>query len=365
MTGCKIVCIHYYKTGYPQIFISSLSPYQDFFRFLFLSPQHLPMRPPSHVGRLQLRPPPPFRDSFRDPAPADVTPPVSPFQLPPPPQRLGALAILRKWTFTIFCASLTLPKKLQLGRRKSNCDNAISQSDDSHGNEDEELAVIVEGVTHSMPPDILLASGIVLQVENKASDEFPSSRGNDALNSSSETDHEDADSILSSSDESMSEAAIAEIEAGIYGLQIIKDADLEEVQELGSGTFCSTVMAVVTYLVGLHYGHIILHFKEKTFSYVSLLAGSPRPNASLDYTFFLSNCIGHWPGLFRGAKKEFILISSFVGPVFILFLRQAYFLLTTPNDAICGDLPRCEKGWGIGFQTIIGSLETSQQKWLL
>ncbi|TYK04707.1 serine/threonine-protein kinase BCK1/SLK1/SSP31-like [Cucumis melo var. makuwa] len=251
-------------------------------------------RPPSHVGRLQLRPPPPFRDSFRDPAPADVTPPVSPFQLPPPPQvrshfaaRLGALAILRKWTFTIFCASLTLPKKLQLGR-KSNCDNAISQSDDSHGNEDEELAVIVEGVTHSMPPDILLASGIVLQVENKASDEFPSSRGNDALNSSSETDHEDADSILSSSDESMSEAAIAEIEAGIYGLQIIKDADLEEVQELGSGTFCSTVMAVVTYL-------------EKTFSYVSLLAGSPRPNASLDYTFFLSNCIGHWPGLFRFA----------------------------------------------------------------
>ncbi|XP_050947438.1 uncharacterized protein LOC103491924 isoform X1 [Cucumis melo] len=223
---------------------------------------------------------------------------------------IGPWHVSHSFFFSYFVSSIW---SFNIGsRRKSNCDNAISQSDDSHGNEDEELAVIVEGVTHSMPPDILLASGIVLQVENKASDEFPSSRGNDALSSSSETDHEDADSILSSSDESMSEAAIAEIEAGIYGLQIIKDADLEEVQELGSGTFCSTVMAVVTYLVGLHYGHIILHFK-----------------------------------------------------VFILFLRQAYFLLTTPNDAICGDLPRCEKGWGIGFQTIIGSLETSQQKWLL
>ncbi|XP_050947442.1 uncharacterized protein LOC103491924 isoform X3 [Cucumis melo] len=201
---------------------------------------------------------------------------------------IGPWHVSHSFFFSYFVSSIW---SFNIGsRRKSNCDNAISQSDDSHGNEDEELAVIVEGVTHSMPPDILLASGIVLQVENKASDEFPSSRGNDALSSSSETDHEDADSILSSSDESMSEAAIAEIEAGIYGLQIIKDADLEEVQELGSGTFCSTVMAVVTYL-------------EKTFSYVSLLAGSPRPNASLDYTFFLSNCIGHWPGLFRDAYK--------------------------------------------------------------
>lgn len=97
-----------------------------------------------------------------------------------------------------------------------------------------------------MPPDIPLASGVVPRVENEASDESPSSRGNDALSSCTETDHEvklscefqflwqcsgslnltrqsifqDADSILSSRDESMSEAAIAEIEAGIYGLQV-------------------------------------------------------------------------------------------------------------------------------------------------
>ncbi|KAJ4823702.1 hypothetical protein Tsubulata_050141 [Turnera subulata] len=37
--------------------------------------------------------------------------------------------------------------------------------------------------------------------------------------------------------ESISESMIAEIEASIYGLQIIRNADLEEMRELGSGTF--------------------------------------------------------------------------------------------------------------------------------
>uniref|UniRef100_A0A7N1A2F3 Protein kinase domain-containing protein n=1 Tax=Kalanchoe fedtschenkoi TaxID=63787 RepID=A0A7N1A2F3_KALFE len=38
-------------------------------------------------------------------------------------------------------------------------------------------------------------------------------------------------------DVSISDAVIAEMEAGIYGLQIIKNADLEELRELGSGTY--------------------------------------------------------------------------------------------------------------------------------
>ncbi|KAK6143991.1 hypothetical protein DH2020_020811 [Rehmannia glutinosa] len=38
-------------------------------------------------------------------------------------------------------------------------------------------------------------------------------------------------------DELFSDAMIAEMEAGIYGLQIIKNADLEELRELGSGTY--------------------------------------------------------------------------------------------------------------------------------
>ncbi|XP_078182519.1 RAF-like serine/threonine-protein kinase 20 [Carex rostrata] len=38
-------------------------------------------------------------------------------------------------------------------------------------------------------------------------------------------------------DGSISDATLAEIEAGMYGLQIIRNADLEEMRELGSGTF--------------------------------------------------------------------------------------------------------------------------------
>ncbi|KAL9666091.1 hypothetical protein QQ045_000413 [Rhodiola kirilowii] len=38
-------------------------------------------------------------------------------------------------------------------------------------------------------------------------------------------------------DMSFNDAVIAEMEAGIYGLQIIKNADLEELRELGSGTY--------------------------------------------------------------------------------------------------------------------------------
>ncbi|GFP95725.1 serine/threonine-protein kinase edr1 [Phtheirospermum japonicum] len=38
-------------------------------------------------------------------------------------------------------------------------------------------------------------------------------------------------------DETISDAAVIEMEASIYGLQIIKNTDLEELQELGSGTF--------------------------------------------------------------------------------------------------------------------------------
>ncbi|XP_071722119.1 uncharacterized protein [Rutidosis leptorrhynchoides] len=37
--------------------------------------------------------------------------------------------------------------------------------------------------------------------------------------------------------ESFTDAAMLEIEAGIYGLQVVKDDDLEDVQELGSGTY--------------------------------------------------------------------------------------------------------------------------------
>lgn len=79
-------------------------------------------------------------------------------------------------------------------RKKSNLDDSLfiksSNSDDFHSNEDVGLAVIVEDVTHSIPPDIPLASGVIPRVENEASDDSPSSRGHDAHIPSTETDHE-------------------------------------------------------------------------------------------------------------------------------------------------------------------------------
>ncbi|CAM8995145.1 unnamed protein product [Rhodiola kirilowii] len=54
-------------------------------------------------------------------------------------------------------------------------------------------------------------------------------------NSASESKYEDTKD--EEKNESFSDAAVAEIEAGVYGLQIIKHNDLEELHELGSGTF--------------------------------------------------------------------------------------------------------------------------------
>ncbi|KAK6145871.1 hypothetical protein DH2020_019740 [Rehmannia glutinosa] len=51
------------------------------------------------------------------------------------------------------------------------------------------------------------------------------------------SEDEDVKADDDNKDESISDAAIIEMEASIYGLQIIKYADLEELQELGTGTF--------------------------------------------------------------------------------------------------------------------------------
>ncbi|GER41670.1 kinase family protein [Striga asiatica] len=57
----------------------------------------------------------------------------------------------------------------------------------------------------------------------------------ESVNYASEDDDDGAD--IDNKDEPISDAAIIEMEASIYGLQIIKYADVEELQELGSGTF--------------------------------------------------------------------------------------------------------------------------------
>ncbi|XP_043720565.1 uncharacterized protein LOC122668077 [Telopea speciosissima] len=94
-------------------------------------------------------------------------------------------------------------------------------------------SVVVEDVTDSMPPDLEISEVIphVLDTnEDISSPRITEAESISPENEDTKTDDRDMDG-------SISDATIAEIEAGIYGLQIIRNADLEELRELGSGTF--------------------------------------------------------------------------------------------------------------------------------
>ncbi|KAK1591953.1 hypothetical protein Q3G72_016560 [Acer saccharum] len=112
-----------------------------------------------------------------------------------------------------------------------------SQSSQHHHENKAIMTVIVEDVTDSIPLDIPSSPTIVPLVEDDASDDYPSPRETEADSFQQASDCEDVKSDCRDVDESISDAAMAEIEAGIYGLQIIKNIDLEELKELGSGTF--------------------------------------------------------------------------------------------------------------------------------
>ncbi|XP_015887516.3 uncharacterized protein LOC107422567 [Ziziphus jujuba] len=112
--------------------------------------------------------------------------------------------------------------------------------DDYHDNEAMESPIIVEDITGIATPGIPSSSRAVAYVEYTCSDdECTSPRETKADSSIQESSGEVENDSADGRDESisMSDAAIAEIEAGVYGLQIIKNDDLEELQELGSGTF--------------------------------------------------------------------------------------------------------------------------------
>ncbi|OIT05137.1 serinethreonine-protein kinase ctr1 [Nicotiana attenuata] len=100
-----------------------------------------------------------------------------------------------------------------------------------------EIAVIVEDVTDSVPPDIPLSSTVIPHVQDEPSDGIPSAE--EETDAESVVEESDYDVKIGSNgkEESVSDAAIIEKEAGIYGLQIIRNSDLEELQELGSGTY--------------------------------------------------------------------------------------------------------------------------------
>ncbi|PHU21439.1 hypothetical protein BC332_06546 [Capsicum chinense] len=114
----------------------------------------------------------------------------------------------------------------------------LQQSDNSYDIKLHEIAVIVEDVTDSVPPEIPLSSPVVPHVQEEPSDVLPSTEEeNDVENVIEESYYEDRKNGSNGKEESVSDSAIIEKEAGIYGLQIIKNSDLEELQELGSGTY--------------------------------------------------------------------------------------------------------------------------------
>ncbi|XAR62755.1 Non-specific serine/threonine protein kinase [Bertholletia excelsa] len=110
-------------------------------------------------------------------------------------------------------------------------------SDIQFENNASDLTVIIEDVTDCLAPNVPLSSTIVPRVQNEPSDKMPSPRETDTGSVAPESDVEDAEVDGKEKDKAISDVLMAEMEAGIYGLQIIKNADLEDLQELGSGTF--------------------------------------------------------------------------------------------------------------------------------
>ncbi|XP_042478436.1 uncharacterized protein LOC122059610 [Macadamia integrifolia] len=95
-----------------------------------------------------------------------------------------------------------------------------------------ESVIIVEDVTDIMPPDH--ESSKVVPCVLYTSEDISSPRITESESIAPESEDTKLDSDM---DDSISDSVIAEIEAGIYGLQIIRNVDLEELSELGSGTF--------------------------------------------------------------------------------------------------------------------------------
>ncbi|XP_022760862.1 uncharacterized protein LOC111307075 [Durio zibethinus] len=96
-----------------------------------------------------------------------------------------------------------------------------------------ESTVIIEDVTSDAPADIPSSSAVVPHIDVASGEIQTTTETKEEI----ESDNEDMKSGGKSADGSITDATKVEIEAGIHGLQIIKDADVEELQELGSGTF--------------------------------------------------------------------------------------------------------------------------------
>ncbi|PAN21673.1 hypothetical protein PAHAL_3G482700 [Panicum hallii] len=107
-----------------------------------------------------------------------------------------------------------------------------------HDNAQIIVPFIVEDVTDNVPLGIPSSSSggpqVVIATEERQEVIISSQKDDDTRSIEPEFATEDHDGAV---DGSISDAVVAELEASMYGLQIIKNGDLEELRELGSGTF--------------------------------------------------------------------------------------------------------------------------------
>ncbi|GMI85705.1 Hydraulic Conductivity of Root 1 [Hibiscus trionum] len=97
------------------------------------------------------------------------------------------------------------------------------------------LVILDDGIT-TVPSGIEVSSAIAPPVDVTGNDTVYHI-ATDLVDIIPEPESEDAAAGDQDKDDLFSDAKIAEMEASIYGLQIIKDADLEDLRELGSGTY--------------------------------------------------------------------------------------------------------------------------------
>ncbi|KAL2933099.1 Serine/threonine-protein kinase EDR1 [Bienertia sinuspersici] len=118
--------------------------------------------------------------------------------------------------------------------------NEIGRANQSniHNQNQLEPLLIIEDVSNHTPEVVDFPSAVspyAVNVFSDAGSEQASVAEEDDIDT--EIDSEDSKAAGTHKDDSVIDAVMAEIEAGLYGLQIIKNADLEELKELGSGTY--------------------------------------------------------------------------------------------------------------------------------
>ncbi|OMO88303.1 hypothetical protein COLO4_20316 [Corchorus olitorius] len=122
--------------------------------------------------------------------------------------------------------------------QRSNSEDVTSvqsqPSDDPYGGKVIEPALIIEDVTGDKPSGIPSCSSVVPHIQDVTSNEIQPTRERKEERGS---DYEDMKSGGKTSKELDTDAEIVDIEGETNGLQIIKNADIEELKELGSGTF--------------------------------------------------------------------------------------------------------------------------------